>query len=166
MTKSRLWIAGGVAAVALAATALTAFAQGPDGWGRGGDGPGMHAGMMGGMGGMGPQYMGRRFCESKDSVAPRILGRLESSIRPTDAQKPDFDALKAAAVKAEDIMRSACPSAAEQADRTPPARLALAEKRMTAALEALKAIRGPFDSLYAKLDDSQRDRLRWMNRRG
>jgi hypothetical protein len=158
MTKTALMT---VAAVAMAIGATAALAQDSDGWGRGDRGPGMH-GMMGGFG---PGYMGRRFCEAKDSFAPRIMARIETSIRPTDAQKADFDQLKAAAAKAEDIMKAACPTESELADRTPPARLALAEKRMTAALEALKTIRTPFDSLYGKLDDKQRDRLRWMGPR-
>lgn len=158
MTKT-VWMTGAAIAVALGATA--ALAQDAGGWGRGEHGRGMHE-MMGGFG---PHYMGRRFCEAKDSFAPRIMARLETSIRPTDAQKGDFDQLKAAAVKAEEIMKAACPSETELSDRSPPARLALAEKRMTAALEALKTIRTPFDSLYAKLDDKQRDRMRWMGPR-
>ncbi len=66
--------------------------------------------------------------------------------------------------KAEQTLKASCPTEAERADRAPPARLALAEKRMTAGLEALKTVRGPFDTLYAKLDDKQRDALRWSGR--
>jgi hypothetical protein len=157
MTKT-VWMTGAAIAVAIGATA--ALAHDSDGWGRGERAPG-----HGMMDSFGPHYMGRRFCEAKDSFAPRIMARLETSIRPTDTQKSDFDQLKAAASKAEDIMKAACPSESELADRSPPARLALAEKRMTAALEALKTIQTPFDSLYAKLDDKQRDRLRWMGPR-
>lgn len=115
-------------------------------WGRGMD----HGGMM----------MGRRFCENNDPVAPRMLGRLESTIRPTDAQKPEMEALRAAATKAEAIVRASCPAAGDD-DRSPPARLAQMEKRMTAMAEAIKTVRPAFDALYAKLDDKQRDRMRW-----
>ena len=108
--------------------------------------------------------MGNRFCQSTDPVAPRMLGRLENTIRPTDAQKPEMDALRAAATKAETIMRAACPAAGDD-DRSPPARLAQMEKRVTAMAEALKTVRPAFDALYAKLDDKQRDRMRWARGR-
>jgi hypothetical protein len=119
----------------------------------------MGGGMMGG--GMGPGMMGARFCNANEPIAPRILERMERRIQPTDAQKPDFDALKTAAAKAEEQLKAACPTEAERADMTPPGRLNLAEKRMSAGLEALRTIKGPFDALYAKLDDKQRDRIRW-----
>lgn len=120
-----------------------------------------HHGMMWGRGmERGGMMMGRRFCENKDPVAPRMLGRLENTIRPTDAQKPEMDALRAAATKAESIVRAACPASGDE-DRSPPARLAQMEKNMTAMAEAIKTVRPAFDALYAKLDDKQRDRMRW-----
>lgn len=118
-------------------------------------GHGMHEGGM---------MMGRRFCQNNESMAPRILGRLESTIRPTDAQKPEMDALRAAATKAEGIIRAACPAAGDD-DRSPPARLAQMEKHATAMAEAIKTVRPAFDALYAKLDDKQRDRMRWSRSR-
>ncbi|MFO1151752.1 MAG: Spy/CpxP family protein refolding chaperone [Alsobacter sp.] len=121
-------------------------------------------GPMGGPGMMGPGMMGPRFCAADEPFAPRILDRMERRIQPTDAQKPEFDALKAAAAKAEQQLKAACPTDAERADMTPPGRLNLAEKRMSAGLEALRTIKGPFDALYAKLDDKQRDRMRWAGR--
>lgn len=126
---------------------------------RGGDE--RHHGMMRGHGmEMGGMMMGRRFCDSKEAMAPRMLGRLESTIKPTDAQKPEMEALRAAATKAESIMRAACPAAGDD-DRSPPARLAQMEKSASAMAEAIKTVRPAFDALYAKLDDKQRDRIRW-----
>ena len=85
---------------------------------RGGDE--RHHGMMRGHGmEMGGMMMGRRFCDSKEAMALRMLGRLESTIKPTDAQKPEMEALRAAATKAESIMRAACPAAGDD-DRSPP----------------------------------------------
>jgi hypothetical protein len=142
-------IMGGVAVVLLAGGLTAAAAQGMGhGWGG-------HGGRMGGM-------MGERFCASSEALAPRVAGRLEAALKPTDAQKADFEALRKAMGDAEGKLKAGCPTAAERADRTPPGRLALAEKRMAAGLDALRTVRPPFDALYAKLDDKQRDSLRWM----
>ena len=158
---STKWLA--LAATGFMALSGAAYAQQPP---AGGQGPGPGGGQAGGMmrdhqgmkdGGM---MMGRRYCESKEAMAPKILGRLENAIKPTDAQKPDMDALRASATKAEAIIRAACPAAGDE-DRTPPARLAQMEKNATAMAEAIKTVRPAFDALYAKLDDKQRDRMRW-----
>lgn len=168
------WLALGTAA--FLALSGSAFAQQPSmpapGAGQG-QGQGMmrggdemrHHGMMRGNGmEMGGMMMGRRFCTNTDAIAPRMLGRLESTIKPTDAQKPEMDALRAAVTKAEGIMRAACPAATDD-DRSPPARLAQMEKNATAMAEAIKTVRPAFDALYAKLDDKQRDRIRWSRGR-
>jgi len=131
---------------------------------RGGDET-RHQGMMRGHGmEMGGLMMGRHFCSNKEAMAPRILSRLESTIKPTDAQKPEMDALRTAATKAEGIVRAACPAAGDD-DRSPPARLAQMEKNATAMADAIKTVRPAFDALYAKLDDKQRDRMRWSRGR-
>jgi hypothetical protein len=157
MTRTKAVLTGAIAALAIGATGFVAFANDR--------GERRHGGMHDMMRGGGPMMMGR-ICAEKDSMAPRMIERLEKRIQPTDAQKPDVEALKTAAVKAEATMKAACPTQAERDDRSPPARLALAEKRMSAALEAIKTIRPPFDALYAKLDDKQRDSLRWMRHKG
>lgn len=126
-----------------------------------GDGPGGHGWMHGKMHGERGQW-GQRFCAADEAFAPRIAARLDSTVKPTDAQKPEFDALKAAMEKAEAGLKAACPTQAERDDRTPPGRLALAEKRMSAGLDAIRTVRPAFDAFYAKLDDAQKDRLRWM----
>jgi len=119
---------------------------------------GMGMGMGPGRGGPGP------LCRSQESFVPRIAARLETTLRPTDGQKADFEALKQALTKAEATLKASCPTEAETANQAPPARLALAEKRMAAGLEALRTVRPAVDTLYAKLDDRQRDALRWMPR--
>lgn len=172
------WLALGAAMVlGLSSAAFAQQPTPPSGQGSGQMMQGQHgqgSGMMQGQGGMmrdhgmgwgrgmerGGYMMGHRFCENSDPIAPRMLGRLESTIRPTDAQKPEMDALRTAATKAEAIMRASCPAAGDD-DRSPPARLAQMEKRMTAMAEAIKTVRPAFDALYAKLDDKQRDRMRW-----
>jgi hypothetical protein len=158
-----------LAALALTAGIGAAFAQagpGPGPGGPGGAGPMMGQGRMmdghHGMGGMGGPGGGGPLCRTQDSMVPRMAARLETTVKPTDAQKADFEALKAAMTKAEATLKAACPTQAELADRTPPARLALAEKRMAAGLDAIRTVRPAFDALYAKLDDKQRDAMRWM----
>ncbi len=132
----------------------------------------MHDGRMGGgdmgagMGsGMGPgMMMGARLCGANESIVPRMTSRLETSVKPTDAQKADFEALKSALAKAETTVKAACPTEAERADRSPPARLAMAEKMMAAGLDAVRTVKEPFNAFYAKLSDRQRDSMRWMAR--
>ncbi len=153
--KSLLGLGAGVALLGGLGFAVAAPGDGPGGHGW------MHAKMHGGKHGERGQW-GERFCASDQTFAPRIAERLEGTIRPTEAQKPEFDALKAAMEKAETGMKAACPTQAERDDRTPPGRLALAEKRMSAGLDAIRTVRPAFDALYAKLDDTQRDRLRWV----
>jgi hypothetical protein len=155
-TRKTLVVAG---LAALVAGGGVAVAQG-----RHGDGMGMGHGMGPGM--MGGGRMGERFCAAKDPMAPAMATRIETRLKPTDAQRADFEALKAAMVRAEQTLKAACPTEAERGDRTPPARLAMAEKRMAAGLEALRTVRAPFDTLYAKLDDKQRDQLRWSGHGG
>lgn len=131
---------------------------------RDGRGDRMGGGMGGGM--MGMPMMGGRLCQANESMVPRMAERLERSVTLTDAQKPDFEALKAAMAKAEATLKAACPTDAERNDRTPTGRLAFAEKRMTAGLEAIRTVRPAFDTFYGKLDDKQRDQMRWANRGG
>jgi hypothetical protein len=169
----------GLGATALIGAAGFAFAQQPmpEGGGPGGRGPGAgerpmmermhermehwrHGGGMGmGMGMAGP--MGH-ICQTRDDAAKPMIDGLERAIQPRPDQKTEMDALRTAATKAQETLRSACPSEAERGDHTPPARLAMAEKHATAMAEALHIVRPPFDALYAKLDDKQRDRMRWM----
>lgn len=170
MALGKTVMVAGIAALVAAGGVALAQGRGGDGMMRMG-GPGMEGHGMGGPGmggGMGPGMMGgrmgERLCAAKDPIAPLIATRLETRLKPSDGQRADFDALKSAMAKAEQTLKAACPTEAERSDRTPPARLALAEKRMTAGLEALKTVRGPFDTLYAKLDDKQRDTLRWSGR--
>jgi hypothetical protein len=160
------------------AAALTigghAHAQTPGG----GPGQGMGPGMMQGQG-MGPgmmqgqapyaergrmrdeRHMMGRICFSQDAIAPRLIERFERTTQPKPEQRTEFEALKTAATKAEQTLKAACPTDAERADRTPTARMARAEKHAVAMADAIKAVRPAFDAYYAKLDDKQRDRVRW-----
>jgi hypothetical protein len=91
-----------------------------------------------------------------DQIGSRLIDRLERVTQPTAEQRPNFDKLKEAAGKAHDIMRTACP--AERA-ATPTGRLANAEKRLSAMLEAVRALRPAMDAYYGSLTDEQKARL-------
>ena len=106
------------------------------------------------------------FCNEQSELSPRFLKRFERAVQLKADQRADFDALKAAVTKADQIFKAACPTQAELGDRTPIAHLARIEKTAQATLDAMKLVRPPFESLYAKLDDKQRDRLRWMPHEG
>ena len=182
MMRNRTFAAIFAAAVAVGGFGY-AFAQpsGPGGPGQGGPGQGVGPGMTErmqemqrrmdeherderhegryGRGGYGMSPM--RFCLSDESRADRMLDRLERATRPKAEQRAEFDALKTAAQRAERTAKAGCPTEAEREDRTPTGRLAMAEKGATAMAEAIRTVRPAFDAYYAKLDDKQRDRMRW-----
>lgn len=110
----------------------------PDGMMRG-------SGMM--MGFCGPN--GGRF-------ADRMIERIEQATRPTAEQKPAFDKLKEAATKAAETAKAGCPT---EPSLTPPGRLANAEKRLTAMLDAIRTVRPAMDAYYNSLSDEQKARL-------
>jgi hypothetical protein len=133
----------GAVTVLVAGGAFTAFAQGMK-----------HHDMMGPMG---------RMCDAKDAMGPKLLERLQRSVKPMDAQKPEFEALKTALASAEATVKATCPADPASVDHTPPGMLAGMEQHLTAMLSAVKTVRPAFDALYAKLDDKQRDALRWSS---
>ena len=136
-------IIAGAVTVLVAGGAFTAFAKG------------MHHDMMGGP-------MGQ-MCDAKDPMGPKLLERLQRSVKPTDAQKLEFEALKTALASAEATVKATCPADPASVDRTPPGMLSGMEQHLTAMLSAVKTVRPAFDALYAKLDDKQRDALRWSS---
>ena len=105
-----------------------------------------------------------RVCESTEPLYVKRLMRIEYTVNPKADQVQLFDALKTAAQKAFDARRAGCPTPDEKRDQSPIGRMNIAEKMMTANLEALKIYKPAFAAFYAKLDDVQKDRLRWMNR--
>ncbi len=119
-----------------------------------------------------PQGQGRMhgmammMCGDANEMSLHFLQRFEKTVQPKPEQKADFEALKGAVAKADQIFKTACPSEAERADHTPAGRLARMEKTAQATVDAMKLVRPPFEALYAKLDDKQRDRLRWAQHEG
>ena len=104
-----------------------------------------------------------RICESTEPLYVKRLMRLEYTLSPKGDQLPSFEALKIASQKAFDARRSGCPTQEEIRGQSPLGRMNIQEKMMTANLEALKIYKPAFAAFYSKLDDAQKDRLRWMN---
>ena len=114
-------------------------------------------GMMRHRGGM------AHFCGAQGGrFADAMLDRVERATRPTPEQQPLFDKLKDAAGKAVAIIRAACPA---EIAVTPPGRLAAAEKRLTAMLEAIRTVRPAVEAYYGALSDEQKARLYLSQRR-
>ena len=109
-------------------------------------GPGMEMGFC--------SLQGGRFSEA-------MLERIERATRPTEQQKPLFDKLKEAATKAAETAKAGCPT---EMSVTPPGRLADAEKRLTAMIEAIRTVRPAMDAYYSSLSDEQKARL-YLSRR-
>ena len=115
-------------------------------------------GIMTGPGTFGPIGR-RRLCE------PRSVGLtqwrvtwVERVVKPVNAQKAALDELTAASAKAIGMFASACPKRAPRL-QTSVAQLDMMEKRIEAALQAVKTVRPAFEKFYAALDDKQRERL-------
>jgi hypothetical protein len=85
-----------------------------------------------------------------------MLDRLERMTQPTEGQRAAFDSLKDAAARASEMARAACPT---EQPITPPGRLAAAEKRLEALLQAVRTVRPAMESFYGSLTDEQKARL-------
>jgi hypothetical protein len=85
-----------------------------------------------------------------------MIRRVERVTQPTAEQRPGFDRLKEAIGKAGEIMRGACMT---ERPVTPTGRLAAAEKRLAAMLDAVRTVRPALDAYYGSLTDEQKARL-------
>ena len=97
-----------------------------------------------------------RMCDRSGRFSERMIERIERATQPTAEQKPKFDALKEASTKAAGIVKAACPA---EPSLTPTGRLANAEKRLTAMLEAVRTVRPAMDAYFNSLSDEQKARL-------
>jgi hypothetical protein len=111
---------------------------------------------MEGRGMMGRFGMARMCGPNGARIGDAMMDRIERVTRPSTEQRAAFDKLKEAAGKAGEIVRAACPA---ERSLTPPGRLANAEKRLTAMLEAIRTVRPAMDAYYATLSDEQKARL-------
>ena len=105
---------------------------------------------------MGHDWLMRVCGPNGDRISTLMVDRLERLTQPTEGQRATVDALKDAAARASEIARSACPT---ERPITPPGRLAAAEKRLEASLQAVRTMRPAMDAFYASLSDEQKARL-------
>jgi hypothetical protein len=89
----------------------------------------------------------------QSSVTDWPTAEIERKVHPTEAQQASLNNLKDATAQAEDILKGTCePNEA----LTPPARLAAAERRLTAMLQAVETVKSALDDFYAQLSDEQK----------
>lgn len=78
---------------------------------------------------------------------------IERKVHPTEAQQASLNNLKDATAQAEDMLKGTCePNEA----LTPPARLAAAERRLSAMLQAVETVKSALDDFYGQLSDEQK----------
>jgi LTXXQ motif family protein len=98
-----------------------------------------------------------RLCtERGPGIADLPIDRIAQAVRPTDAQGPALDELRAASAKASEGLKGGCPS--YQA-LTPTGRVAAMEQRLDAMLEAVKIVQPALTLFYNGLSDEQRARF-------
>jgi hypothetical protein len=113
-------------------------------------------GMMGGGGMMQPFGMAHFCGPNGGRMGEFMIGRIERVTQPTAEQRGGFDKLKEAIAKASETMRGACIT---ERPVTPTGRLAAAEKRLAAMLDAVRTVRPALDAYYNSLTDEQKARL-------
>ncbi len=87
--------------------------------------------------------------------------RIDQVVHPTDAQRAKLDALQAAAAKAADMIKAACPA---EIPNTPPGRLDAVGKRLQTMLQAVQTIEPALADFYNALSDDQKARFNTLGR--
>ena len=85
--------------------------------------------------------------------------RIVHVVQPTVQQQSVFDDLKKAAQNASDQLQSSCPTAMP---KSPVVRLDTVETRLSAMVDAIKAVRPNLKNFYASLSDDQKARFNTM----
>jgi hypothetical protein len=97
----------------------------------------------------------------KAGISNLAINRIETAVRPTDAQGAALDKLDAAMQKAVEALNTACPNAIPQ---TPVGRLDVMQKRVEAMIDAANIVRPALDEFYASLSDEQKAKLNRLGR--
>ena len=84
------------------------------------------------------------------------IQKIAEQVEPDQNQQALLNELKAATVKAVDILQAACPS---ELPSTPTGRLAAMRARVDAMLQAVQTVRPALEKFYASLSDEQRERF-------
>jgi len=98
-----------------------------------------------------------RLCTGRVAgIADLPIDRIAKAVRPTEAQQPSLDELKAASVKAAEGLKGNCPA---YQSLTPTGRVEAMEKRLEAMLEAAKTVQPALTKFYDGLTDEQKARF-------
>ncbi|MBV8926026.1 MAG: Spy/CpxP family protein refolding chaperone [Bradyrhizobium sp.] len=104
-----------------------------------------------------PSASAERICSGQASgLTDFPIQKIAQQVRADQKQLDLLDALKAASVKAVDVLQGACPS---ELPSTPTGRLAAMRTRVDAMLKAVQTVRPALDAFYQSLSDEQRERF-------
>jgi hypothetical protein len=104
-----------------------------------------------------PSASSERICSGQaKGLTDFSIQKIVDQVQPSREQQGLLDALKAASVKAVDIMQQACPG---ELPSTPTGRLAAMRVRVDAMLKAVEVVRPALDRFYQSLNDEQRERF-------
>ena len=84
------------------------------------------------------------------------IQKIAQQVEPDQKQQALLDDLRAATIKAVNILQTACPS---ELPSTPTGRLAAMRTRVDAMLQAVRTVRPALEKFYASLNDEQRERF-------
>jgi hypothetical protein len=105
--------------------------------------------------------------ESCNSLAPGVtdlpIDKIKQTVQPSGDQLTALDELNAAALKARDAIKGACPTAVPL---TPVARLEAAEARLEAVIKAVDIVHDPLQRFYDSLNPDQQRRFESMGSSG
>jgi hypothetical protein len=98
-----------------------------------------------------------KLCDEKTPGATDLpIDRIAQVVQPTPAQRPALDELKDTSVKAAERLNTECPA---YQTLTPTGRVEAMEKRLDAALGAVKTVRPALTKFYDSLSDEQKARF-------
>jgi LTXXQ motif family protein len=104
-----------------------------------------------------PSGEAARICSGQaQGLTDFSIQKIAQQVEPDQKQQALLDDLKAATVKAVNILQAACPS---ELPSTPTGRLAAMRTRVDAMLQAVQTIRPALEKFYASLNDEQRERF-------
>jgi hypothetical protein len=84
------------------------------------------------------------------------IQKIADQVQPTADQQRLLDDLKAATIKAVEVMQATCPA---ELPSTPTGRLTAMHTRVDAMLKAVQIVRPALDKFYGSLNDEQRERF-------
>src|SRR5215470_14598234 len=110
-------------------------------------------GMMLGPGVITPQMRGSLCGSSAAGFTHWRTADIAKAVKPTDAQRTQFENLKTASAKAAEMLRDTC---SHDIPNTPTGRMEALDKRLDAMLSAVRTVRPALEAFYGSLSDEQK----------